>query len=274
VADTLVDIYSAPRPCACDCHQWLTVEQRTEAVTAMMRFDDAMRGWGYTPLYEPAAPQLFMEAKMRGDDSYRAVAIRDEVCLYSRLVGFAVHELIHAMTGDPAKANWGMPWGVPYGVPEDLPEGDEEEYLRPYNFSEACAWAGIAPVAHALFGIDWALRSARDVGTYGFLGGNAVVDVPPGFRPVPHYDRQISPYVYYRKARKLEQQAREWLDDERLASWGERLAEAEKVGRTKRKQPFPRPDKLARLMPKRVGRNEPCVCGSGKKYKRCCAKAS
>lgn len=23
---------------------------------------------------------------------------------------------------------------------------------------------------------------------------------------------------------------------------------------------------------KKVGRNEPCVCGSGKKYKRCCGK--
>jgi hypothetical protein len=26
--------------------------------------------------------------------------------------------------------------------------------------------------------------------------------------------------------------------------------------------------------PKRVGRNDPCPCGSGKKYKRCCARSS
>ncbi len=26
------------------------------------------------------------------------------------------------------------------------------------------------------------------------------------------------------------------------------------------------------LKPKKVGRNDPCPCGSGKKYKKCCGK--
>jgi uncharacterized protein len=30
----------------------------------------------------------------------------------------------------------------------------------------------------------------------------------------------------------------------------------------------------ARRKPSKIGRNDPCPCGSGKKYKRCCGQAS
>jgi len=33
-----------------------------------------------------------------------------------------------------------------------------------------------------------------------------------------------------------------------------------------------RPDASYRSKPKKIGRNEPCPCGSGKKYKKCCGK--
>jgi len=33
-----------------------------------------------------------------------------------------------------------------------------------------------------------------------------------------------------------------------------------------------RPDALHQSKPKKIGRNEPCPCGSGKKYKKCCGK--
>lgn len=33
------------------------------------------------------------------------------------------------------------------------------------------------------------------------------------------------------------------------------------------------PQPYVRAQPK-IGRNEPCVCGSGKKYKKCCGSAS
>ena len=33
------------------------------------------------------------------------------------------------------------------------------------------------------------------------------------------------------------------------------------------KPPAPRPEKQ-----KKVGRNDPCPCGSGKKYKKCCGR--
>jgi hypothetical protein len=272
VAASLVEILSHPHRCVCDCHQTLTLAERTQGVAALYRFDDALRGWGYEPIYEPNAHQLFLEAKMRNDAGYRGIAVHDEACLYRRLLGFALHELIHAVTGDTRLANFGLPFGAPYGVPVDLPEGEEAAYLRPFNRSEAFAWVGVARFAEALYGIGWTLRTARDVGTYGFLGGNAMVEVPPGFRPVPHVDRQIQTARYYALARRLEAETRAELTDERIGQWCARVTEAESIGRARRRRPFPAPVELARLTPER-GRNEPCSCGSGKKQKRCCGRA-
>src|SRR5579871_879350 len=155
----------------------------------MLRFDDAMRGWNYTPLYEVGADRLYREAQRKNDRDYRGIAVRDEDCLFQRLVGFAVHETLHALQGDPSRANYGIPFGLPYGVPLDVSEGGEAEFLAPFNLAEARAWVGVAPLGRALFGIDWPLRTARDVGTYGFVGGNAIVEVPDGYRAVPHVDR-------------------------------------------------------------------------------------
>jgi hypothetical protein len=238
----------------------------------MYRFDDAMRGWGYEPLYEPKANQLWREAQAKNDTSYRGVAVRDEECVYRRLVGAAVHELIHLFNGDPEKANYGVPFGLPYGVPLDVPAEPRAEraYLDPFNRAEARAWVGIADVAEALFGIDWTLRTARDVGTYGFVPGNARVDVPPGFRRIAHVDRTIQPERYYDLARRIEEEERAWFSDARLAQLSARFADAEARGRAQRSEPYPAPERIAALGPKEPGRNEMCGCGSGKKYKKCC----
>ncbi|MEZ4441861.1 MAG: hypothetical protein R3B72_22360 [Polyangiaceae bacterium] len=246
---TLVEALSAPAACPCRCHETLSLAERTKGVAAMMRFDDIMRGWGVTPLYEPNAPELFLEAKMRADPDYRMVAVRDHACLYARLLGFAVHELIHALLGDPDAANWGVPWGLPYGVPEDLPVGEEASYLFPFNLAEACAWYGVGALAHAYFDVDWPVLTARDVGTYGFVGGRAVVAVPPGFRAVPHIDRQHDATAYYTRARKLEARARDYLDDGVLRDWCRELTEVEAQGRARRDTPFPDPADLATLEP-------------------------
>ncbi|WP_339133381.1 MAG: SEC-C metal-binding domain-containing protein [Candidatus Electrothrix sp. GW3-4] len=44
--------------------------------------------------------------------------------------------------------------------------------------------------------------------------------------------------------------------------------------REKRSTPRPRPWNSAsptrQVIKKKIGRNEPCPCGSGKKYKKCC----
>lgn len=39
----------------------------------------------------------------------------------------------------------------------------------------------------------------------------------------------------------------------------------------RKSQPSNQPQEIAVHQPKKVGRNDPCPCGSGKKYKRCCA---
>lgn len=268
---SLVEAFRRPHVCPCDCHRRLNLRERTAGVVAMMRFDDMVRGWGVTPLYAPEAPRLFQEAKMRADEGYRQVAVRDHACLYSRLVGFAVHELIHGVLGEPDQANWGMPWGLPYGVPVDLPSGAEAEYLFPYNLAEACAFVGVERFAKALFDISWPLHTARDVGTYGLVGGNALVPVPPGFRQIAHIDRQLTPSLYYPLARKLEAQADAFMDEAVIAEWCEEARAAERRGRLRRAEQFPDPQELAAIQPMAVGRNEKCPCGSGLKHKRCCA---
>ena len=64
---TLLDALRRPPPCACDCWNALTADERRQGIAALFRFDDAMRGWGYTPLYEPAAPALWREAQKRNE---------------------------------------------------------------------------------------------------------------------------------------------------------------------------------------------------------------
>jgi len=270
---TLLDALAAPHPCPCDCHGTLTLAERTQGVAALFRLDDAFRGFGYQPIYEPQADNLFRAAQQRNDPAYRGIAMRDHACLYRRLVGFAVHELLHLFDGDPAQANYGIPFGLPYRVPESVPEGGEAEYLDRFNRGEARAWVGGGPLAHELFGIDWAIYTARDVGTYGFPGGNALVDPIAGYRAVPHWDRVHHPGRYYALARRLEEQERAWFTAERIAELSARFCEAERAGAAARRSPWPAPETLARLPARLPGRNDPCLCGSGMKYKQCCGSA-
>jgi hypothetical protein len=142
--------------------------------------------------------------------------------------------------------------------------------LKPFNDGEARAWVGIAPMAQRLYGIAFTLRTARDVGTYGFVGGNALVTVPTGFRPVPHYDRNEHPTRYYALARRIEEAAASWFTDERIEALAQRALAAEAIGRAKRPTHFPPAVELAQIAPRELGRNDLCGCGSGLKWKRCC----
>ena len=83
--------------------------------------DDALRGWDYKPIYDVHGDLLFRQAKERGDESYRGVAVRFGECIYRRLVGSLVHECLHAVFGDVTKANYGVLFGLPYGVPIAVP---------------------------------------------------------------------------------------------------------------------------------------------------------
>jgi hypothetical protein len=249
----------------------LTLQQRIAGVESLYRFDDALRGWGYQPIYELAADTLYRKAQAENDPSYRGIALRDDACLYRRLVGFAVHELVHALEGDVTKANYGIPWAAPYNVPADLPVGQEAEWLHPHNVAEARAFVGVGPVARALFGIDWGVYTARDVGTYGFVGGNAIAPSPRGCRPVPHWDCVHHQKEYYARARALEDAERGYFTEQRLRDYVARFAVAEARGRAVRKIKFPPAADLARIPPRLPGRNDPCLCGSGEKFKKCCA---
>lgn len=265
---TVVDAVKTPYPCACHCHHELTLEERIAGIEALYRIDDAMRGWGQTVIWDLAAPTLWRVQQQLG--VVRWVTVRDGPCIHSRLLGFCVHETIHAMCGDPTAPNWGTPVGLPYGVPESVPPAEEAAYLHPFNQNEARAWVGLAQVAFRLFQIEWTLLPAREVGTYGFAGGNALVDVPEGYRRVPHYDHTLHPRRYVALARQLEDEAREWFTEARLDEIAARFSEAEAIGRAQRPTEFPSPKQMARIRPKKPGRNDLCVCGSMRKWKQCC----
>ncbi len=123
-----------------------------------------------------------------------------------------------------------------------------------------------------MFGIDWDVRTARDVGTYCFVGGNALLPPISGYRAVPHLDPVHHADRYMTKARALEAEARAWFTDENLASLERGFADAAAIGHRTRSEKYPSPDVIARITPKKVGRNDPCPCGSAKKVKACCGE--
>ncbi|HEY8077465.1 MAG TPA: SEC-C metal-binding domain-containing protein [Labilithrix sp.] len=267
---TVTDAVTSARVCPCDCFHTLTYAERVTGIRALYMLDDALRGWGYTPIYDVHGDRLWREAQQRNDASYRGVAVRFGECIYRRLVGSMLHECIHAVNGDATKANYGILFGLPYGVPQDVPESEVEAFLSAFNDGEARAWVGVWIVGQRMFGIDWDLRTAQDIGTYGFPGGNALVPPIAGWRAVPHIDRQHHGERYYTRGRKLEENARAWFDahlDDVVA----KIEAAAKIGNAKRPRKYPDPELIAKTPPKKIGRNEPCVCGSGQKFKDCCA---
>ena len=80
---------------------------------------------------------------------------------------------------------------------------------------------------------------ARDVGTYGFPGGNALVDVPAGYRKIAHYDSGHHQRRYYALARNLEAEARDWFTAGELDEIAARFEAAEAIGRTQRPASVP-----------------------------------
>jgi len=268
VPATVVDAVSTPLSCACACHVALSLDERAAGIEALYRFDDAMRGWGQTVIWDLAAPTLWRIQQQLG--AVRWVAVRDGPCIHSRLLGFCVHETIHAINGDPSLPNYGTPVGLPYGVPESVSPSEEAAYLHPFNQHEARAWVGPALVADRLFNIQWTLLPAREVGTYGFAGGNALVDVPGGYRKVAHYDHSAHPRRYMALAHKLEDEARDWFTIEKLDEIAAKFAAAEAIGRAARPTKYPSPREMARIKPKQPGRNDLCPCASMKKWKQCC----
>jgi hypothetical protein len=270
---SLSDALLAQRLCACACHATLSVDERVAGIEALYVCDDALRGFGYVPLYELHGDALWREAQRKCDPAYRGVAVRFGECMYKRLLGSLLHELIHASVGDTSKANYGIPFGLPYGVPSEVPTAEEEAFLATFNFAEARAFVGVWTLGRAMFDIDWNLRTARDIGTYGFVGGNALVSVPKGFRPVAHVDRQHHAERYYARGRRLEDEAAAWFTRENVAGVASGILAAAEKGRQTRAKAYPDPRAVGAMAPKKIGRNDPCTCGSAKKHKACCGAA-
>lgn len=235
--------------------------------------DDALRGFGYEPDYERTGDAIFRAAQRANDASNLRVAVRFGECMYKRLVGSMLHELLHATFGEPPKANYGIPWGLPYAVPEAVPPSEEESFLARFNEAEARSFVGVWVLGKALFGIEWSLRTARDVGTYGFASGNAMVPPIRGFRAVAHLDRKHHEARYYARARKLEDDARAFFADEsnvtRVVSCVRERAE-EGAGKRTGKRP-PAAD-FGRMAPKKILSSDPCICGSDLAYGACCMR--
>jgi hypothetical protein len=265
----VADALTVQRPCFWDCHTTLTIAQRERAVEAIYHSDDALRGWGYQPLYELHGDLLWKKAQEKDDDAYRGVAVRFGECIYRRLVGSVIHEALHASFGDTTKANYGIPFGLPYGVPREVPEKDEQAYLDAFNLAEARAFVGVPVVARRRFGIDWDVKTARDIGTYCFTGGNALVPVTPRYRPVAHVDPVAHAERYVTRGRKLEEAARVWLAENLERTIGA-IDEAAARGRAARPKRYPAPAEIARIAPAKIGRNDECPCGSSRKVKACC----
>lgn len=266
----VVSALTSARTCACDCHADLPLTERVKGIRAVYMLDDALRGWGYVPIYDVHGDRIWRETQARNPAEYRGVAVRFGECIYRRLLGSLIHECIHAVSGEIGKPNYGILFGLPYGVPAEVPVAEEERFLARFNEGEARAWAGVWIVGRRMFDIDWDLRTARDIGTYGFVGGNAFVPVPSGFRPVAHIDRQHHPERYYARGRKLEEEARTWFESH-LEEVVDQIRAAAAIGERKRPRAYPAPEEIAKLAPKKIGRNEPCVCGSAEKFKDCCA---
>ena len=146
---TVVDAVKTPFPCACACHERLSLDERAAGIEALYRFDDAMRGWNQTVIWDLAAPTLWKLQKQLGEVKW--VAVRESGCIHARLLGFCVHELIHAMCGDPTLPNFGTPVGLPYGVPIALDPKDAETYI---NRGKAYAAKGDNDRAIADYGPD------------------------------------------------------------------------------------------------------------------------
>ncbi len=87
------------------------------------------------------------------------------------------------------------------------------------------------------------------------------VDTYSGKRYEPQWERFDNPWDFYEPA-TIEKRLQQWLKQENES---DDESDDDDYGPT-------RPQQFVREHPK-VGRNDPCPCGSGKKYKKCCIDA-
>ena len=268
---TVVDALSSPYPCGCDCFHYAhrrrahpRASRRSIASTTRCAAGAISRSTSSPPTCSIA------RRKPKPIRSIAASRMRDDACVYRRLVGFAVHELIHALEGDPTKANYGIPWGAPYNVPVDLPEGDEAAFLHPLQRrrgarlrrrcrpsptrSSASTGASTPRATSAPTASPAATRSSRRRAASARCRTGIASTTRASITRVRAHSRRpsaaTSPTRNYATTPPLRRRR------------GARSQSAQ--------GPFPPPDKLARITPRLPGRNDACICGSGEKFKKCC----
>ena len=88
---------------------------------------------------------------------------------------------------------------------------------------------------------------------------------PSGFENICEDENgHTKPYVLHAEAVQRQRQERAKVDVNKLQA--SRMQAAAQAGQQDKQKPMPM------HVEKKVGRNDPCPCGSGKKYKKCCGK--
>src|SRR5512142_729279 len=73
---SVVDAVTTARICPCDCHKNLPLTERVKGIAAVYHCDDALRGWGYTPVYDVHGDKIWRETQKKNPADYRYVAVR------------------------------------------------------------------------------------------------------------------------------------------------------------------------------------------------------
>jgi len=170
-------------------------------------------------------------------------------------------------------------------------------YMRIQAVESAIAFAERAGAAALEAALDWAAGIAAEASedeTLRFSIGNKLLDFPrarhralleglaarqsgpgvsfamedvrrafAGARDTPHWQRFDDPWAFYAPERIARRQAR-WEKED-----------AESADEADEDSPFDEDESFASEAPyfkaaPKIGRNDPCPCGSGRKYKRCC----
>ena len=275
-ASTVVDALSSAVPVrAATASTRSPSTSARQGIEAMFRFDDALRGWGYQPIYELGRRRALPRgAARRPIPSYRGIAVRDDACVYRRLVGFAVHELIHALDGDATQANYGIPFGAALRrAARRSPTGDEAAYLASVQRRRGARLgrrraAGRSALRHRLGASTPRATSAPTASPAATPSSTAPPRLPPGAALGSR--STIRALLRAARARSKTTSA-PTSPTTSCADCVTRFDAAEARGRKPAQGRRARRRRAGAHPAALPGRNDPCLCGSGKKYKKCCA---
>lgn len=207
--------------------------------------DDNLQDW-----VAGAWPGLFANKPQDAIDAARALA-KDASCdWYIRCQALDVVLDAGMREGGQALED-GIDWAAA------LARDESDEWL--FRISAACTLLGF-PRERIRLLLETMAREEQRRQTedgYGFVGMFTVDDVESAFargEDAPDWRRRDNPWKFYDPAAIAARQQR-WREEDERADFAD--------------MDWDTPAPYVRATPK-VGRNDPCPCGSGRKYKRCC----